>query len=99
MPGDEFLEIYPYLMKELSQGFALYKPWDSKWLKPGMCGYFDAEGDWNTIVDITQISGTDGTYTPLEESLDIQTTAAEDWAPVFSQGVKYAAVKQEIAGK
>lgn len=99
MPADEFLDVYPSLMKDLSQGFALYKPWESKWLKPGMCGFFDAEGDWNTIVDITQISGTGGEYSPLEGSLNSQAAGTEDWAPVCSQGATYASAKQELASK
>jgi hypothetical protein len=32
--------------------YALWNPKLSKVLKPGCCGYFDAQGNWNPIVNL-----------------------------------------------
>jgi len=34
------------------EGWAVYPPIKSTALKPGMCGYFDVDGIWQTIVDL-----------------------------------------------
>jgi hypothetical protein len=34
------------------EGWAIYQPIKSTALKPGMCGYFDVDGIWQTIVDL-----------------------------------------------
>lgn len=36
-----------------AEGWPLYHPIKSTALKPGMCGYFDVDGVWQTIVDLT----------------------------------------------
>lgn len=35
------------------EGWAVYPPIKSSKLKPGMCGYFDVNGVWQTIVDLS----------------------------------------------
>src|SRR5580692_9603574 len=39
-----------------SLGYGLLHPCSSDRLLPGVCGYFDEEGDWRTIVDIVTIA-------------------------------------------
>ncbi len=35
------------------EGWAFWKKVASRRLRPGMCGYFDEQGDWQLIVDVT----------------------------------------------
>jgi hypothetical protein len=35
------------------EGWAFWKKVASTNLRPGMCGYFDEQGDWQLVVDIT----------------------------------------------
>ena len=37
-------------MKNRSEGHALYRNVPATKLKPGTCGYFDNDGDWQVIV-------------------------------------------------
>lgn len=46
-------KIYARLMQNHPYGWALYKKVTAKHLRPGCCGYFDSDGDWRTLVDLT----------------------------------------------
>lgn len=41
---------YAKCMKTRSEGHALYRNVSAAILKPGTCGYFDNDGDWQVIV-------------------------------------------------
>jgi hypothetical protein len=45
---------YAQLMINHPWGWGLYKPVPSTQLKPGSCGYFDAAGYWQPIVQLTE---------------------------------------------
>ncbi|KAK3620138.1 hypothetical protein LTR22_025710, partial [Elasticomyces elasticus] len=47
--ANEFVECF----SEQPEGCAIYQPIKSSAMKPGMCGYFDVDGIWQTIVDLT----------------------------------------------
>ena len=54
MPSKEgWAEDYMKCLSSQSEGWAIYSPIKSSALKPGMCGYFDIDGIWQTIVDLT----------------------------------------------
>jgi hypothetical protein len=56
MAPDERMHIqYAKAFENHSLGYALLHPCPIERLHPGVCGYFDKEGDWRTIVDIPQI--------------------------------------------
>lgn len=44
---------YTECFRGQDEGWAVYPPIKSSALKPGMCGYFDVDGIWQTIVDLT----------------------------------------------
>lgn len=44
---------YVECFKRQPEGWAVYPPIKASKLKPGMCGYFDVDGIWQTIVDLT----------------------------------------------
>lgn len=41
--------VFEELFENNPEGHALYKPFASSELSPGVCGYFDHDGDWQTI--------------------------------------------------
>lgn len=46
--------LYQECFQNFAKGHALYKDVSATQLKPGMCGYFDHNGDWQTIIDLTR---------------------------------------------
>lgn len=54
MPSrEDWANDYVECFKGQPEGWAVYPPIKSSALKPGMCGYFDVDGIWQTIVDLT----------------------------------------------
>ncbi|EXJ66299.1 uncharacterized protein A1O5_10451 [Cladophialophora psammophila CBS 110553] len=49
-------EQYAKYFEHQPEGLAVYTRLDSTMLRPGMCGYFDVDGAWRTIVDLTDSS-------------------------------------------
>jgi hypothetical protein len=46
--------IYANCFENQPEGHALYKKVSITQLEPGTCGYFDQQGDWQQIVDLTK---------------------------------------------
>ena len=47
-------------------GWALYKKHSSSQIKPGDCGYFDVEGDWRSIIRLTEPDAVEAAgWTPI----------------------------------
>ncbi|KAK8036595.1 hypothetical protein PG991_001732 [Apiospora marii] len=44
------------LLRHHAYGWALFKKVAAKDMHPGSCGYFDPEGDWQPLVDLTRPS-------------------------------------------
>jgi hypothetical protein len=54
MPSkDTWDKDYVECFKGQPEGWPVYPPIQATKLKPGMCGYFDIDGIWQTIVDLT----------------------------------------------
>lgn len=71
MPGESRLDrVYARLMSNHPYGWALYKKVTAKDLRPGHCGFFDSDGDWYTLVDLTS---------PVQE------LALQGWEPPHAQ--------------
>ena len=50
---DRWDVVYAECFKNQPEGHAFYKKVSITELKPGQCGYFDEQGDWQCIVDLT----------------------------------------------
>jgi hypothetical protein len=76
-----------------SLGYGLLHPCSSDRLHPGVCGYFDEEGDWRTIVDIPQIGEGkpsalgDLQLSPLESVPTLPPPEVVRWEPKSSSDV------------
>lgn len=59
-------KVYTEQLKHHSEGHALYLKHSTKEIKPGMCGFFDYDGRWNAIVQLTNMKTLEtGGWTPL----------------------------------
>ncbi|KAL6412602.1 hypothetical protein AUP68_03806 [Ilyonectria robusta] len=45
--------VFAQLLQHHPYGWALYKKATTREVHPGCCGYFDTDGDWHTLVDLT----------------------------------------------
>jgi hypothetical protein len=46
--------VYAQLLRNHPYGWALYKKTTTRDLHPGSCGYFDTDGDWKSLADLTR---------------------------------------------
>lgn len=54
MPNNSRLDrVYARLLQDHPYGWTLYKKFTTDELYPGCCGYFDSDGDWHFIADLT----------------------------------------------
>ncbi|KAK4142188.1 uncharacterized protein C8A04DRAFT_30144 [Dichotomopilus funicola] len=54
MPNNARLDrVYARLLQDHPYGWALYKKVTAQELYPGCCGYFDSDGDWRLLLDLT----------------------------------------------
>ena len=53
-PRDRWDQIYADCFKDQPEGHALYKDVSVEKLKPGTCGFFDEQGDWQIIADLIE---------------------------------------------
>jgi len=44
--------VYAEQLKDHPEGHALYKKFSAHKIAPGVCGYFDSDGDWHHILDL-----------------------------------------------
>ncbi len=103
MPGTGRLdELYAELLKDHPEGHALYKKCSGRDVKPGSCGYFDADGDWNSIVEL---HGKNHDALAANGWTDLKgVTVSEDpgfvrWGPKTSRNVHGVQVKVELGVK
>jgi len=86
---------YAQEFEDQSLGHALLHPSSTLRLHPGVCGYFDDEGDWRTIVDIPKIKTEVSTkpedlnFTSLEGTPVLPEAITMNWEPKCSSDVKY----------
>jgi len=81
---------YAQEFSDLSLGTALLHPPSKGRLHPGVCGYFDSDGDFKTIVDIPQIKmevSTDlneSKFTSLDQQVQLPEPEVMNWEPKTS---------------
>lgn len=77
--------VYNKQFKNAHEGHALYRPISSQEIRPGACGFFDSQGDWNPIVQLDDMESlkNEGWTTPqdLEVILD---PVSISWKPKHS---------------
>lgn len=92
---------YAKAFSTLSRGRALYHPCPKSTLHLGLLGYFDRQGDWHTIVDITNMdlssAPADLKLTSLAAVPAVTPVAVSQWDPICSRSVEYE--KLENTGK
>jgi hypothetical protein len=77
-------------MRNHPYGTALYTPLPARRFYPGICGYFDANGSWNPVADLSNpvLLASQG-YGPAREKLQrapLETNI--EWGPKASENVK-----------
>lgn len=89
MPDSKLNEVYAQGMKQHPYGYALFKPRDSTIIKPGLCGFFDDNSNWTTIVDTTTIPDNHTHFQPLKKKYDpcLDQPETLKWGPQYSQSV------------
>jgi hypothetical protein len=96
--GDDLAKVYAENMAHHPYGYALYKPVLSSTLKPGSCGYFDTQGNWQPLVDLTSPNSLQkyGLSSPKEELESISPEENISWGPKVSRRV--TEVNLDISG-
>src|SRR5204862_760323 len=82
--------LYSEQLQNHPEGHALYKKFSAAKIRPGICGYFDSDGDWKQILDMTNrwILADDG-WTELEEEVAVEVDSGwVEWGPKHSEHVK-----------
>ncbi|KAK5050810.1 hypothetical protein LTR84_003369 [Exophiala bonariae] len=80
--------IFEQRFKNNNEGHALYLPVSSKNLKPGACGYFDHDGNWKTIVHLSEPAGlNNGGWSPLSNVETVKNSIQEVWGVMLSTEV------------
>jgi hypothetical protein len=70
-------------------GYALYEPPLSKDLKPGAVGYFDASGNWNPVLQLSDEKAVQSAgYVEVKEKLKHVRDENIAWGPRCSSGVR-----------
>jgi hypothetical protein len=94
---------YAEAFEDQALGYGLLHPASTERLHPGVCGYFDEDGDWKTIVDIPRII--DGQvnalgdlhFTTLDEVPTLPSPMSMRWEPKCSAAVSYTKVSQSAS--
>jgi hypothetical protein len=89
--GDYMSDQYVDALKHFDKLFALWSPDQETEIKPGSCGYFDSEGEWNAIADLCNPADAEKFHygpalpKPKEKPLG-------KWDPVCSKNMKWSRV-------
>jgi hypothetical protein len=81
---------YVKAMKYFNNLFALWSPEQTTRIKPADCGYFDLQGDWHSIVDLSTIQQWDENLSVTPPIPELKKKSLGRWQPICSQGVKWA---------
>jgi hypothetical protein len=100
MSGHDLHKEYAKCMKRRSEGHALYHKVLAVRLKPGTCGYFDNNGDWQVIVHTTDAGALTTHNLPALRSVRAFTDdGKEEWkGPVKSEGITGHRVDLHVHG-
>lgn len=81
--------IYTESMQNHSEGHALYKPVSALKLRPAVLGYFDRDGDWQTVLDLADQNALRlGNWLKLELTVGERETGSTIWGPKCSEHVR-----------
>ncbi|OQU94989.1 hypothetical protein CLAIMM_01261 [Cladophialophora immunda] len=94
--------LYANCFQDQAEGHFLYRPPSSTWLRPGVCGFFDNQGDWQALADLTNpedLAKKGYSFVPGIE-VEVSVTRGEEWRPRMSQNVRRIDLKEdEIPGR
>ncbi|KAI9663916.1 MAG: hypothetical protein M1821_007407 [Bathelium mastoideum] len=98
MPYHDLHKQYAKCMKKRSEGHALYRNISATRLKPGTCGYFDNDGDWQVIVHATDAAELQKQGLPSLDGVRCFTDDGQEYwrGPIKSEGVKGQRVDLDI---
>jgi hypothetical protein len=103
MPSEEnWAEDYVECFRGQAEGWPLYHPIKSTALKPGMCGYFDVDGMWQTIVDLTDPEDVKAKGFPPVHGVEYSSgnlAATTHWGVRKSTHVRQEDISASAAGK
>ena len=94
---------YAEAFADQSLGHALLHPCPTNRLYPGVCGYFDVEGDWHTILDIPDLENElkmlppELKFTTLEDCPPIPPSGLIVWEPKCSADVTYSKFEEQAS--
>jgi hypothetical protein len=92
--------LYLECFKNNSEGHGLYKPVSATKLKPGVCGYFDHSGDWQSIVDLTDAVAVKKEGWKPASSILVSPDPGEDiWGAVLSESMVKFGIKVDVNAK
>lgn len=83
-------EVYARKMDYHGYGYGLYHPVAVQDMRPPCCGFFDRNGDWNKICDITtdRLPPDQDDWVPLKYEPVRTTDIGIDWQPKTSLGMQ-----------
>jgi len=96
---------YAEAFNDQALGHALLHPCPTERLHPGVCGYFDEDGDWRTIVDIPLLKDGKGAsidslkFSSLDDTPVLPPSTVMRWEPKCSNNVQYTKVKADVSAK
>lgn len=88
-------QVYAEQLRDHPEGHALYKKISMREVKPGSCGFFDHDGDWNPIVQLNDENELQaGGWTPLNRVRITQENGIK-WKAKTSKGT--AGIRAELS--
>ena len=88
-------KVYAKCFRGKKEGYFLYSPVLLPNMKPGTLGYFDQNGDWQRLIDITDKAEVTKKYTFVED-IKVEELPTETWLLTRSEGVQKHGAK--VAG-
>ncbi|KAK3394999.1 hypothetical protein B0H63DRAFT_518065 [Podospora didyma] len=92
-------EQYADALKHIDGMYALWSPKLSTCLKPGCCGYFDAQGHWNQIVDLGKQDEACKRYHFTSVLPESEEDGLGKWDPACSENIKLPQLGVELKMK
>lgn len=80
--------VFQNQFRNFPEGHALYLPVPSAAMKPGTCGYFDHNGDWQTIVQLTDSGALEHGGWTAAKGIDVNPNRVREcWGAMASENV------------
>jgi len=94
---DKLNRIYADEMCNHPYGYAIYQPAFTSVIKPGMVGYFDPDGIWSPLVDLTDTGALTAAGLKPPNKLMSAPPQEEIWGPMTSKSVSGHNLDSDIA--